>query len=161
MTFSVVGPEGNQQAYIALRDDMADWAKAGIIVRFAGGFDGPLPTGPCTESMSSCGWEISDISGWLYEPDYEPSGEYLFGSGSIYNDGSYSDQRNDSLINQSIASSSDGALETWAGYATDQLPVLWQPSGAELVEVSKHLAGVLPVSSIGAIEPELWRAGAA
>ena len=41
---------------------------------------------------------MASWGGWVYAPDYYPSGELLFQTGAGSNSGSYSDKKNDALI---------------------------------------------------------------
>ena len=50
---------------------------------------------------ASCTWEIENWGGgWIYSPDYYPSGEVLFQTGAGSNSGSYSDPTDDKLIKE-------------------------------------------------------------
>jgi peptide/nickel transport system substrate-binding protein len=95
--------------------------------------------------------------GWTFVPDYYPSGETLFLSGSGANSGGYSNAENDTLINDTLTSTSVQALYTWQNYLAQQLPVIWQPNGVyQLTEVVNSLRGVIPQSTTLGINPEDW-----
>ena len=90
-------------------------------------------------------------------PDYYPSGETLFLSGSGANSGGYSNAENDSLIDQTLTSTSPSALNNWQNYLSTQVPFIWQPNGAyEMTEVTNGLRGVLPQDTTANINPEDW-----
>jgi peptide/nickel transport system substrate-binding protein len=59
--------------------------------------------GNCVVAHISCAWDmVLWGGGWTFVPDYYPSGETLFMSGSGANSSGFSDSQNDSLINESI-----------------------------------------------------------
>jgi peptide/nickel transport system substrate-binding protein len=112
----------------------------------------------CVVAHVSCNWDMADWGGgWSFVPDYYPSGETLFMSGSGANSGGYTSGENDSLINQSLTSNSLTPLYDWQNYLSTQLPFIWQPNGAyELTEVANNLHGALPQSTTANINPEDW-----
>jgi peptide/nickel transport system substrate-binding protein len=114
--------------------------------------------GNCVVTHNSCSWDMVNWGGgWTFVPDYFPSGETLFLSGSGANSGGYDNAQNDSLINQTLTSTSMDAMYNWQNYLAPQLPVIWQPNAAyQLTEVASNLRGVLPQSSTLAINPENW-----
>lgn len=123
-------------------------------------FDQVIATaaGNCVVTGTSCKWDMGNWGGgWSFAPDYYPSGETLFMSGSGANSGGYTDATNDSLINASLVGSGTASLITWENYLYDKVPVLWQPNGVyELSEVANNLQGVNPQASTLAINPEDW-----
>ena len=112
----------------------------------------------CVVAHTSCDWDMANWGGgWSFVPDYYPSGETLFESGSGANSGGYSNPQNDSLINQTLTSNSLTPLYNWQNFLSTQLPFIWQPNGAyELTEVTDSLHGVLPQSTTGNLNPENW-----
>jgi peptide/nickel transport system substrate-binding protein len=117
-----------------------------------------IAAGNCVVAHISCAWDMANWGGgWTFAPDYFPSGETLFLSGSGANSGGYSNAQNDALINQTLTSSSMSAMYNWQDYLSTQLPVVWQPNGAyQLTEVANNLRGVLPQSTTLGINPEDW-----
>ena len=117
-----------------------------------------LAAGNCVVAHISCNWDMGNWGGgWTFVPDYYPSGETLFMSGSGANSGGYTDAKNDSLINDTLTSSSLQPLDTWQDYLAKQLPVVWQPNGVyELTEVTTSLRGVIPQSTTLNLNPENW-----
>ena len=117
-----------------------------------------LAAGNCVVAHISCDWDMGNWGGgWTFVPDYYPSGETLFLSGSGANSGGYSNAQNDSLINDTLTSSSTSSLFTWQDYLSQQLPVIWQPNGVyQLTEIVNNLRGVIPQSSTLNINPEDW-----
>jgi peptide/nickel transport system substrate-binding protein len=117
-----------------------------------------IGAGNCVVAHISCDWDMANWGGgWTFVPDYYPSGETLFLSGSGANSGGYNDSHNDSLINQTLTSSSLNPLYTWQDYLSAQVPVIWQPNGVySLTEVTNTLGGVLPQSTTANLNPEDW-----
>jgi len=90
-------------------------------------------------------------------PDYYPTGETLFLTGSGANSSGYTSALNDTYINQTLTSASTQTLFTWQDYLAEQLPVIWQPLGVyQLTEVNNSLRGVIPQSTTLSINPENW-----
>jgi peptide/nickel transport system substrate-binding protein len=113
---------------------------------------------PCKPSQALCKWEIANWGGgWVFIPDYYPTGETLFGSGSGANSGSYTDKANDKLIEQTQTSASTQSIFQWQDYLSQQVPVVWQPNAAyELTEIYSKLRGVTPQNPYLLINPENW-----
>lgn len=114
--------------------------------------------GNCAVIRTSCDWDASDWGGgWTFMPDYYPTGETLFQSGSGANSGGYTDSRNDALISATLTTNSVTPLYDWQDYLSRQVPVIWQPSGAyQLTEITDSLRGVTPQSSTANLNPENW-----
>ena len=117
-----------------------------------------IAAGNCVVAKISCNWDMGNWGGgWTFAPDYYPSGETLFQSGSGANSGGYTDAKNDSLINSTITSSNLQLLWNWQDYLATQIPVIWQPNGVyQLTEIANNLRGVMPQSTTLAINPENW-----
>jgi len=113
----------------------------------------------CTPSKSTpCTWQMGNWGGgWIFSPDYYPSGEDLFLTGSVANYGSYSNPENDQLIRDTLApNATNQTMYTWEKYLTQQVPVVFQPDFANPVyEVAKNLTGT-SWNVYGAINPEDW-----
>jgi peptide/nickel transport system substrate-binding protein len=114
----------------------------------------------CTPSKATpCTWEMGSWgSGWVYAPDYYPSGEDLFLTGSFANYGSYSDPTNDALIKQTLSpSGTTQTMYTWEKYIASQVPVVWMPDYANpITEIAANLQGVTPLNTFDYINPEDW-----
>lgn len=112
----------------------------------------------CVVAKVSCNWDMANWGGgWIFVPDYYPSGETLYLSGAGSNSGGYSDPKNDAMIQQTLTDSSPSALYNWEDYLAMQVPSIWQPNGVyTMTEVNAKLRGALPVSSTGAMNPENW-----
>ena len=114
--------------------------------------------GGCVATHASCAWDFANWgAGWIFAPDYYPSGETLFQSGSAANSSGYKDSQNDNLINQTLTTSSLTPLYSWQDFLQTQLPEMWQPNGVyELSEIASNLHGVTPQAPTLNITPENW-----
>ena len=112
----------------------------------------------CVVARTSCDWDMVNWGGgWSFVPDYYPSGETLFESGAGANSSGYSNAENDTLINQTLTSSSLSSLYAWQNYLSTQIPFVWQPIGPfAMTEVTDNLRGVLPQDTTGNLNPEDW-----
>jgi peptide/nickel transport system substrate-binding protein len=117
-----------------------------------------LAGGNCVVTKSSCKWDFANWGGgWVYFPDFYPTGEDLFMCGVPANSGGYCNKQNDSLINSTLTSNSNQSMYTWQNFVTPQVPMEWQPNGAyELTEVKNNLKGVIPQPATLGINPENW-----
>jgi len=112
----------------------------------------------CKVAHTSCAWDMGNWGGgWVFVPDYYPSGETLFQSGAGANSGGYNNTQNDSMINATLTTNSMTPMDQWQDFLSKQVPVIWQPNGVyELTEVTNNLRGVIPQSTTANINPENW-----
>lgn len=143
-----------------VRAEVSAWSKVGINVSLKSTTpDNVLTTSiPCKITSSSCTWEMGNWGGgWIFAPDYLPTGGEIFATGAGSNSGSYSDPTNDRLIQKTHTSTSQAYFSQYENYLAKQLPVIWQPNPAsQLTEVSTHLGGVTPVNALLNLTPEYW-----
>ncbi len=138
--------------------EKSSWAQAGINITLSqASFNTVLGNAVPCSGGSNCSWELENWgAGWLFSPDYYPSGEPIFQTGAGSNSGSYSDPTNDANITASITTQTP--LTTYENYLAQQLPGVWQPNSVtSLTEVVKGLHGVIPQNPLWAINPEEWR----
>ena len=92
-----------------------------------------MPT-PCP---SGCSWELENWgAGWIFSPDYYPTGEELFQTGAGSNSGSYSDPTNDANI---VATNTTQApLTPYENYLAQQLPVVFQPNAGNPITSTRR-----------------------
>jgi peptide/nickel transport system substrate-binding protein len=93
--------------------------------------------------------------GWIYAPDYLPTGESLFATGAGSNSGSYSDPKMDQLITASQKQNGTQPLYTYEDYAAQQLPVIFQANTYAVDAISRKVGGVV-VNPLGTLLPEYW-----
>jgi peptide/nickel transport system substrate-binding protein len=139
-----------------MQSEKSSWAQAGINVDLTTGtFDTVLGNAiPCDKTSGNCGWQMANWGGgWIFAPDYYPSGEALFQTGAGSNSGSYSDKKMDTLIKATTTGKAD--LSAYSLYGAQQLPVVWQPIPVTANEINKKLQGV-EISALGNLNPENW-----
>jgi peptide/nickel transport system substrate-binding protein len=112
----------------------------------------------CKPSQPSCSWEIQNYgAGWVYSPDYLPTGGDLYATGAGANKGSYASKTADKLIAATHTSSKLSALYAYENYISRQLPALWQPQADyQVTAVRTNLEGVVPQNPYAFIEPARW-----
>jgi peptide/nickel transport system substrate-binding protein len=136
----------------------SDAAKAGIQLNIkAVPFNTVLGESiPCKPSQPACDWQIGNWGGgWIYAPDYLPTGESLFATGAGSNSGSFSDPKMDQLIRVSTTTSGTQPLYAYEDYTMRQLPVIFQPNGYRIWAISKNVGGV-NLNPLESIVPEYW-----
>ncbi|HEY2354975.1 MAG TPA: ABC transporter substrate-binding protein [Gaiellaceae bacterium] len=138
-----------------MASEKSSWAQAGIQVKLTSAtFDTVIGTAvPC--SGSSCTWQLENWGGgWIFAPDYYPSGEDLFQTGASSNGGQYSNPQADSLIMATTQGNAN--LAAYENYVAKDLPVVWQPNALAVGEISKKLQGVGPPDPLLTLNPETW-----
>ncbi len=118
-------------------------------------FDTVLGTAfpPC--SGPSCTWEIANWSGgWVYYPDYIPTGEEIFLPTAGSNAGGFTNSKLISLINGTDYGNT--SIQNYENYAAKILPVVYQPDvDYALTEAAKDLQGVSSFqNAFGLYNPE-------
>jgi peptide/nickel transport system substrate-binding protein len=110
---------------------------------------------PCTGGKA-CSWALENWgAGWIFSPDYYPSGESIFQTGAGSNSGSYSDPTNDANIK--ATDYENVTLTTYENYLAQQLPVIYQPNFANPYnEIATNLKGATPLNVLQALTPENW-----
>jgi peptide/nickel transport system substrate-binding protein len=120
---------------------------------------------PCQPRQPACKWTAQNWgAGWIYGPDYLPTGESLYNPGAAANAGSYTDPEMTQLITATItgpASREKQALTTYAEYISRHLPVVFGPMqiGTYRADagtlIAKNLGGYT-ANALGLINPEDW-----
>ena len=111
-------------------------------------------TNPCTN------WDLGNWGGgWVYSPDYFPTGEELFETGASSNPGYYNSPEANRLIQATNTDATTAgeikALDTYENYLAKQLPVVWIPTAPlQLTMYKSSLKGVLPQGVFDEIYPE-------
>lgn len=126
---------------------LADWATLDIqTTHSTGTFAEAAGSCPSAYNASTafdiCNWG----GGWLYAPDYFPSGEPLLLTGAGSNSGQYSNATMDSLIRATLAQ--NVKLTQYGQYTADQLPVLYDPLATYQDEVIKTLKSKIGFQSV-------------
>lgn len=123
------------------------------------------PNGQAKPGSPKCDWYAQDWgAGWIYAPDYAPTGESLFYTGSAANVEGYSDAKANSLIaltTTAPASRSTAALNAYQNYIAQQVPVVYfptatgNPTSAAIDLTSNHLGGFIS-NAYSNLTPETW-----
>jgi peptide/nickel transport system substrate-binding protein len=124
--------------------EKAEWSTEGIQVRIdKATFDTVIGTAvPCKATSSSCKWELADWGGgWVFAPDYYPTGEELFIPGAGANTGTFDTATTNKLITKTDTSNT--SLSAYENQLTKAVPVLFSPvNGNSPFEAHKGMAGV-------------------
>ncbi|MGZ4493173.1 MAG: ABC transporter substrate-binding protein [Nocardioides sp.] len=111
---------------------------------------------PCKTNQPQCSWEINNWGGgWLYAPDFLPTGEALFATGSGSNSGNYSDPKMDQLIAATQTENGTQPLFAYEDYTAQQLPVIFQVNGYRIWSISNKVGGVI-LNPLETMLPEYW-----
>jgi peptide/nickel transport system substrate-binding protein len=139
-----------------MQAEQAAWQQAGIKITLTTASFNTVIGNAVQCKGKSCTWEMENWGGgWVYAPDYYPSGELLFQTGAGSNGGSYSDPTADKLIHDTNFGTA--TLAKYENYLAQQLPVVWQPNAAfQVTEIQKNLQGVTPQNPLLTINPEEW-----
>jgi peptide/nickel transport system substrate-binding protein len=125
-------------------------ASAGINLIINGGnFDQTI----AQDTPSSTKWDMYTGSGWIYAPDFNPSGEGLWLTGAGGDSGSYSSATNDKNVLGTL--NGTVSLDTYAKYLEANPPVVWNHWSVGLDEISNKVGGFVPQAT-GYSTPELW-----
>ncbi len=110
---------------------------------------------PCTPKQASCADQMQYWGGgWVFSPDYYPSGENFLAGGAELNSSNYDDPVANKLIEASI---SGGGLAGYESYVTKQLPLLWMPEQIQQISaISSSLHGIGQQNPIFNTNPENW-----
>lgn len=155
LNFTLQYASGTQAITQLMNAEKSSWAAAGINIKLTTStFNTVIGVAvPC--SGSSCTWQLENWgAGWIFAPDYYPSGEDLFQTGASSNGGSYSDPKADTLIKATTQGNAN--LSAYQNYLAQQLPVVFQPNPVTVAEVNKHLVGVTPINALLTLNPEDW-----
>ncbi|HEV2637856.1 MAG TPA: ABC transporter substrate-binding protein [Actinocrinis sp.] len=154
---------GNSGAQLETELEASDAAKAGIQITFTAQQENQIGAEgvTCAGSTASGCWQGLFYGGWVYAPDYLPTGEALFATGAGPNTWSYSNPQVDQTAYQSTVSNSASAMDAYETALAALPPVIFQPNGQGNVgypfipEVSKNLY-VGKSDPFGGFQPQDW-----
>ena len=158
LSFAYHYASGTQSLSQEMQQYKSDAAQAGIQLNMkAEPFNSVIGESvPCKPTDASCSWQISNWGGgWIYAPDYLPSGEDLFTTGAGSNSGSYTNARMDRLIRATEQQNGVAPMYRYEDYASQQLPVIFQANPYTVAAVSNHVGGVNS-NPLTSIVPEYW-----
>jgi peptide/nickel transport system substrate-binding protein len=149
-------PQGVPSVTTEARDEAASIKRnAGIRVTPVFGDD------MLVQAICASRWEICGYGGWIYAPDYYPSGESLFALGQFSNSGGYDNVEMNALISDTTTNgdlalnAKDSIYNTsFAEWSARDVPFLWQPTPTGFVEVTKSMTGEQPPNPLGDFNPE-------
>jgi len=135
LNFKIVWSSGQQSLDDTFNAEVQDWASIGVkFSTTTATFNQVIAD--CTSAKQQyeiCSWG----AGWVYAPDYYPSGETLFTTKGGFNPGAYSNPQMNTLVNATTFGSAK--LTAYAQFAAQQLPVLYQPNPTAIVEIKNTL----------------------
>ncbi|WP_198668887.1 ABC transporter substrate-binding protein [Homoserinimonas sp. OAct 916] len=158
LAFDLPYANGNQTVATAMQSLKSNASQIGITLNLK-----PEPfntvignTVPC--SGATCTWQMGNWGGgWVYAPDYYPTGELLWQTGAGSNSGSYSNPEVDTLIGATTTESGTAVMQKYEDALAKDLPVIWSPNYTySLTEVANGLQGVTPQNPFGSLTPEAW-----
>ena len=158
LVFNLEYASGSTSLTQLMNAEKSSWAQAGINITLnSASFNTVLGNAvPCSSTESACSWTLENWGGgWIFAPDYYPTGEAIFQTNAGSNSGDYSNTTNDNNIQKTI--STNQSLTQYENYLAKQLPVVWQPNSVAVVEVKKSLNNVAPFDPLQQLTPERWR----
>lgn len=134
----------------------ASWSSAGVDMTVTPeSFDTVLgQSTPCTGA--TCTWEFGNWGGgWLFAPDYYPTGEAIFAKGAGSNSGSYETPTSTKLIQETDFT--NAKLTKYENYLAKNLPVLFQPENLTGIGETNKSLEVPPPSPLQNVTPFTWK----
>ncbi len=156
LSFNIQYASGLEATTQLMTAEKSEWSQAGINIDLSqASFNTVI--GNSTPCPSGCSWEMANWgAGWIFSPDYYPTGEEIFQTNAGSNSGSYSDPTNDANI--AATNSTQVPLTQYENYLAQQLPVVFQPNaGNPITEYLKGMTGVTPQNVFNSLNPEAWR----
>jgi peptide/nickel transport system substrate-binding protein len=158
LDFQLPYASGNSTIDTAMASMKSNAAKVGITLNLKSEPFNSVTgaTVPC--SGPTCTWQMGNWGGgWVYAPDYYPTGELLFLTGAGSNSGSYSNATLDKLIQDTNLKSGDAVMHEYEDFMAKNVPVIYQPNYTySLTEVANGLKGFTGQNPYGSIKPEDW-----
>jgi peptide/nickel transport system substrate-binding protein len=131
LNFNMIWASGSPALNTTVATEFSEWNAIGV--KFTGeqsSFDNVIAE--CNGgTYQICWWG----GGWIYAPDYYPSGETLFTLTGSFDVGSYSNPTMTALIDQTT--SGTAKLTDYAKFAAQQVPVLYEPNPTATAEIAK------------------------
>jgi peptide/nickel transport system substrate-binding protein len=157
LTFTLMYATGIDWMESAVRELASNAELAGIKVKLDPESFDTVVTDAFTPTDHS--WQLAYWGSWTYQPDYLPTGDVLFDNDTPNNAGAYNNPTNNALITDTLQARTSSqfysAMYNWQTYLAKQLPVVWQPNAATLVETINGL-NIGPQNSALTITPEMW-----
>ena len=148
LNFAIIWASGTPSLDQTLNSEIAAWQSIGIVFSHSESSFNNVTTQCSGHSFQLCMWG----AGWVYAPDYYPSGESLFVPGASFNVGLFNDPHLTTLVQQTISQNVN--LTAYGTEAARLLPVLWEPNPTATVEYSVKLKGVMPINPLQNFMPQ-------
>ncbi|MHB8295663.1 MAG: ABC transporter substrate-binding protein [Acidimicrobiales bacterium] len=151
--FNLQYASGSTHVTVFMETMKSSFSKAGIVLNLS---TAPFATVIGNAVPTSKTWQMENWgAGWIFSPDYYPTGGEIFATGAGSNSGNYSNPVNDANIAKSHVSSA--ALAPYQDFLSKSLPVVWQPSAPyQITLIKSTLHGVTPQNPLLALTPEKW-----
>ncbi|HVA20510.1 MAG TPA: ABC transporter substrate-binding protein [Candidatus Micrarchaeia archaeon] len=161
LTFTLQYASGSLQLSQEMAALRSAASEAGIQLTLSSApFDTIIATafGCNTAKHTGCQWQIAMWGGgWLFGVDPYPSGEQLFKSGAVSNNGGYRSRVNDANIVASQTRPGLVRLWTYENYLAKQLPVIFTANQVyQITMYRRSVGGVVPQDPILKLTPESW-----
>lgn len=165
IAFNIDYASGSETTTSEMNDLEAQAAKVGIQINLTEHpFDSVISSATqCTAGQPTCNWTSENWGGgWIYAPDFLPTGESLFLGGAAANYSNYNDPTANSLINATLtASNEQSALTAYAQYMETSLPVVYGPTsigtyGGDAGTLVNSKLGGYAANAFGYIDAEDW-----
>ncbi len=160
LTLSLEYGSGSPALTLQVNTEVSEWKTLGITTK--------ILTVPFNSVVSDCvgnsaNWSICLWgAGWIYAPDYYPSGESLYVPGASFNIGAFSDPALTTAVKASTFGTA--SLKQFANIAAKDLPDLYQPNTTnnytgsgigEVIKTLKSKIGFVP-NSLENFMPEYY-----
>jgi peptide/nickel transport system substrate-binding protein len=155
--FTLDYPSGEQFLVTETESMSSDAAQAGIGITMTAQTQNAIgaESSPCAASTASGCWQGLLYGGWVYEPDYYPTGEALFATGAGANIWGFSDPKLDQLIYKTTTSNDIQDVYNYENYIATKQPVIYLPNSLAITAVANGLHIDIGDPYQG-VEPEYW-----
>jgi len=155
----VLVPSGIPSVLRATNDEIAS-IKAGSDIKITAKFEAAnIVQGACFGGAAS--WQICGYGGWIYAPDFYPSGEVLFAAGSGSNSGGYVSGEMNALIaatttngNVALNAKNPRFKTSFAEFTATDVPFLWQPTPTTFGVQANSVHGAQAPNPLSNFNPE-------
>lgn len=157
LSFTLISQSGFTATSKMMAELKSQFSKVGIALDIKEVPDSVAVSQKC-KPETECNWDLSFFgsqASW-YFPVYA-SGHRLFATDAPVNLGSYSDAKADELIQKTLVSSDDNAMQEYNDYLAEDLPVLWMPNPVAQVSAYKaDIDGIDPQEPTLGMYPQDW-----
>jgi peptide/nickel transport system substrate-binding protein len=159
LDFSMVYASGIDWMYSATKELVSNASLVGIRINATQEPAGDVVGAAFCTGAGCPSWQLAEWGAWTYSPDYLPTGEELFETDSVADAGEFNSAFDNALIQDTLQAASPAAFNkamyTWQDWLAKDLPVVYEPNAATLVENVDNLY-IGPQSTTLTINPEDW-----